>query len=267
VARPDRGTREWFKRENVALTEHLKAVNSFSAAVRSFEKLIDLGATGDTEVREALHTSGVINYARPFSAKPPFAKKIIRHHAKYDEAIHKQLVELRNKLIAHSDRDYADARIFKKFLSLRQGSKHIKALVGAALLTQTVHLLDDIQLADRYLTHVRAAEGAAAANLQTRFEEFAKAAQQFPGALNAATPKPTSPLQISEPVELNQPRPLALLNPHAILSKPPLKIGQDGYGYRGLSMHIDLSTEVTWTADDGSDVAVSWGAIKAPPSR
>lgn len=84
--------------------------------------------------------------------------------------------------------------------------------MGAALLTQTAHLLDDMQLADRYLTHVRAAEGAAAANLQTRFEEFAKTAQEFPDALDAATPKSTSPLLISEPVELNQPRPVAHLN-------------------------------------------------------
>src|SRR5262249_34245784 len=158
----------------------LKAVDSFSAAVRSFQKLIELGAAGDAEVRAALHTSGVINYARPFRAKQPFANKIIRNHPNYDEGIHRQLVDLRDKLIAHSDRDYADARIFKKFLVLRQGPKHIKALVGAALLTQTVHLLDDIQLADRYLTHVRAAEGAAAVNLQGRFEEFAKAGQQFP---------------------------------------------------------------------------------------
>jgi len=160
-----------------------------------------------------------------------------------------------------------DARLYKKFLSLTQGSKHIKALVGAALLTQTAHLLDDMQLADRYLTHVRAAEGASAANLQTRFEEFAKTAQEFPDALDAATPKSTSPLLISEPVELNQPRSVAHLNPHAILSKPPLKIGQDGYGYRGLSLHIDLSTDITWTADDGSELSVSWGTIKGPSDK
>jgi hypothetical protein len=43
MARHNRNTPEWFNREKLDLIEHLKAVDSFSAAARSFQKLADLG--------------------------------------------------------------------------------------------------------------------------------------------------------------------------------------------------------------------------------
>jgi hypothetical protein len=60
------GTVEWFKRERLHLIEIAKAIDSFEAARRSFQKLVDLGSDGDPDLRAALHTSAVINYARPF---------------------------------------------------------------------------------------------------------------------------------------------------------------------------------------------------------
>src|SRR5262249_27608846 len=113
---PDYGTAEWFKREKPDLLKHLKAVDSFLAAGANFDKLVDLGETADTEVRAALHIAGVIHYARPFVEKNRFRKGIINKHSDYDERIHRQLIDLRNKLIAHSDSDYADARLFRKTL-------------------------------------------------------------------------------------------------------------------------------------------------------
>ena len=48
------------------MIEMAKAIDGFAAARRSFQKLIDLGPNGDPDLTAALHTSAVINYARPF---------------------------------------------------------------------------------------------------------------------------------------------------------------------------------------------------------
>jgi hypothetical protein len=56
--------------------------------------------------------------------------------------------------------------------------------------------------------------------------------------------------------------PDVILNPYAVLRKPPLSIGQDGYAYRGLAVQVHLSGEATWRADDGSEVSISWGPVQ-----
>jgi hypothetical protein len=103
------GTVEWFKRERLHLIELAKAIDSFAAAHRSFQKLIDLGPKSDPDVSAALHTSGVIHYARPFvnniradGTRGAFQKKLVKRHANYVEGIHAELIDLRQKLVAHS---------------------------------------------------------------------------------------------------------------------------------------------------------------------
>jgi hypothetical protein len=231
------------------------------------QKLVDLGAGADDEVGAALHTSGVVNYGRPFSnnksgkngVRTTFGKKVIRGHPNYDESIHQQLLDLRNKLIAHSDGDYSDGRLFRKLLSLNIGLDRIELLIGASVLTQTVHLLHDTTLRQRCLTHVKAAEEAAYAAAIKRLEEFVEAGREFPDAINAACAvsdrKP--PINVGN-FHLSSDKPAAhmpftTLNPHAVLNFPPLVVGPDGYAYRGLSLQIDLAGMLTWQKDDGSE--------------
>src|SRR5260370_6858950 len=101
MARPDRGTVKWFKREKRLIIEYAKAVEAFATAGRNFQKLVDLGDSADAEVRAALHSAGVVNYARPFSNNRPadggasiiFPKKLIKCHANFSEHIHNQLLD------------------------------------------------------------------------------------------------------------------------------------------------------------------------------
>jgi hypothetical protein len=216
---------------------------------------VPLGHTADSEVRAALHTAGVVHYARPFIEKNRFRKGIINKHSDYDERIHRQLLDLRNKLIAHSDSDYADARLFRKQLLFtdEKGSVEFKVLVGGSLVTQTVHMMEDMALAKRFLTHVKAVATVAHSDLRGRFEEFARAGQQFPAALEAArSTEPRSPIKLDTNIPLD---------PHAVLSKPPLVI-RDGYAYRGLTVQIDIPTEVIRQDDDGSESRIRWGPVK-----
>src|SRR5262245_46631666 len=117
------GSPQWFEHRKRFLIEAVKAVDSFSAAESSFRKLVEFGTTADADLRSALHTAGVINYARPFSdnfsgkgrQRTSFPKNSVKGHPSFDDDIHRQLILLRNKLIAHSDGDYADSRVFRKF--------------------------------------------------------------------------------------------------------------------------------------------------------
>lgn len=92
----DRGSTEWFKREKFQLIEQLKAVDSFAAAARCFQKLVQMGDDADTEARSALHTAAVVHYGRPFSHNrsaggAKFAPRVIKQHAQYDAEIHRLL--------------------------------------------------------------------------------------------------------------------------------------------------------------------------------
>jgi hypothetical protein len=56
------------------------------------------------------------------------------------------------------------------------------------------------------------------------------------------------------------------INPHAVLTMPPLKLGPAGYVFRGFAVQIDLSTEITQTADDGSKAVFRWEVTEASDS-
>jgi hypothetical protein len=82
------GSLELFRHRRRALIEHLKAIDDFGSATRSFQKLIELGPDGDSDVHAALHTAGVISYGRPFSGQVPFSKRLISKEPGFRNEIH-----------------------------------------------------------------------------------------------------------------------------------------------------------------------------------
>jgi hypothetical protein len=268
------GTVDWFKRERLHLIEMAKAIDGFAAARRSFQKLIELGPNGDSDLTAALHTSAVINYARPFvnntradGVRVAFPKNVVKGHTNYVEEVHQELINLRHKLVAHSDRDYVDGRLFRKLLELEIEAEHTKWLVGATVVTQTVHTERDMALAGRFLSHIRAVEEAAYTAATKRVEDFVRAGQRFPEQMQQARVDAGAPIR-TERFEMVPDKPVIvpaqMLNPHAVLTHPPLKLGPGGYMFRGFAVHIDISTEITRTDDDGSKAVITWDVAKAP---
>src|SRR5262249_1568548 len=183
----DFGTVDSFKRERLHLIEMAKAIDGFAAARRSFQKLVDLGPDGDPDLTAALHTSAVINYARPFvnntradGVRVAFRKNVVKGHINYVEEVHQELIDLRQKLVAHSDRDYVDGRLFTKALALEIEGERPEFLVGATVVTLTVQTMHDMALAQRFLSHIRAVEDAAYTAATKRLEDFVRAGQPFP---------------------------------------------------------------------------------------
>jgi hypothetical protein len=264
------GTVEWFKFERLHLIEFAKAIDSFATARRSFQKLIDLGPDGDSDVRAAVHTAGVICYARPFvknvladGTLGMFSKNVVKRHANYVEGIHKELLDLRQKLVAHSDRDYVDGRLFAKLLALNIEQETTESLVGATVVTQTVHTLHDIALTRKFLSHIEGVEQAAYAEAGKRLESFVRTGQSFPQEFAAARTPGGRPRIKTQQFELPPDKPvtvpLDVLNPHAVLDFLPLKLGPAGYVFRAFSFQVDLSGEIPRTTDNGSsNVVIRW---------
>ncbi len=268
------GSVEWFKRERLYLIEFAKAIDSFAAARRSFQKLIDLGPDGDPDVRAALHTSGVIWYARPFvnntradGTRVSFNKKLVKSQTNYIEEIHKELLDLRQKLVAHSDRDYVDGRLFTKLLKLSIEQENTEFAIGGMVATQTVHTLHDMALAKQFLSHIEAVEQAAYTEATKRLEHFVRAGQRFPKELKSARAPGVKPGTQTLRFEMSPDNPVTvpfhMLNPHTVLDLPPLKLGPAGYVFRAFSFQVDLSTEIIRTAGDGSKAVIRWDVTKA----
>jgi len=270
MARPLQvGTVEWFKEQKQKLIELAKAVDSFAASARELQKIVELGAAGDADVRSALHSSAVVTYARPFSNNKSgdghrkFPERELKGAPGFDKAIHDQLLTLRDKLIAHSDSDYADGRLFAKSLVITpSGADPVKVLAGVQVMTVTVHLIEDIELAKRFLAHVHAVEQAAYAKLSERAQEYVTAARQSPAVYDQAADRSgrtinVGPFQVS-PESPEATLPIPDLDPRSVLKPPPLAVGQDGYSYRMFAVQADLPTlNVKVRTEDGSEAEFS----------
>jgi len=133
--------------------------------------------------------------------------------------------------------------------------------VGATVATLTVHTVHDMALAERFLSHIRAVEEAACTAATKRLEDFVRAGQRFPEQHNSAR-SADAKLRITAgrfemtPDEPAVDVPAQMLNPHAVLTQPPLKLGSGGYLFRGFVVQVDVSTEITRTNDDGSEKGV-----------
>src|SRR5262249_22457206 len=130
-----------------------------------------------------------------------------------------------------------------------------------------VHTLQDMALAREFMLHIEAVEQAAHAEATMRLEHFVRTGQRFPKQMEAARPSGAKPRIKTPRFEMSPDKPLLvpyhMLNPHAVLTLPPLIKGPQGYVFRGFAFQVDLSTEITRTADDGSkEVVIRWEVTK-----
>jgi hypothetical protein len=192
---------------------------------------------------------------------------VVKGHINYVDEVHQELIDLRQKLVAHSDRDYVDGRLFRKLWTLDIEGEHTEFLVGATVATLTVQTVHDMALAGRFLSHVRAVEEAAYTAATKQLEDFVRAGQRFPEQMEKARSAGAKPRIKTERFEMRPDEavsvPAQMLNPHAVLTHPPLRLGPGGYAFRGFAVHVDVQTEITRTGDDGSKMVFRLDVAKA----
>jgi hypothetical protein len=205
---------------------------------------------------------GVINYARPFVDRRgggPFPKHLISGQPGFHEDIHQQLIDLRKKLIAHSDIEFAPGRVLLGMLNLKIDSTRVSVPTSATVMIRNLHTLGNFELAKAYLAHSEAARQAAADTIDRALEEYAKASVQYAESWLASS-KPANvggfgefPLLAGREVKI----PDVTLYPNQLLSFPPLKLGSDGYLYRGFAASVSFRGDASFKLSDGSDFAFS----------
>jgi hypothetical protein len=251
------GSVEWFRHRKRAIIEHARAIDDFRSAVRSFRALVALSPTGE-DVEAALHTAGVVNYARPFVGNLTFPLNLLRGNPNFRRDMHDHLITLRNKLVAHSDTEFADGRLFVRKMLIHVGEGSSSELVqGAQVMARAMHAPHDPNLSKAYLAQSEAVAEAAAATINNAMNEYVQATAKFPAAYSEFEKEGPAPRVISEgQFSLSPGSPDAMMpdqmpSPDQLLTLPPLDIGKDGYFYRILSTSIEIEGTLHIRLPDG----------------
>jgi hypothetical protein len=258
-----KGTAEWFYDRKRRIIEHAKATDDFAFAVSCFRALVKAEPAGDIELQAALHSAGVLSYARPFSCNPIFPKRLIRNQPGFRDEIHSQLVLLRDKLVAHSDVEFAHGRLFVQMLELNLESGAAKVPNGAVVMTRNIHTVRDFELAKAYLSHCEAAAQTALDTLHDALGEYALATIEYPESFATSGAEGGSPAIIAKG-DFSMPPgggavkiPDLPLDPNKLLSLPPLTLGSDGYVYRMFAATVEFGGDAKFKMPDGSDFEIS----------
>jgi hypothetical protein len=257
------GTEKWFSHRKSQIIAHAKATDDFAFAVSTFGALVKAEAEGDIELQAALHSAGIVSYARPFCGDPVFPKRLIHKQPGFRDDIHDQLILLRNKLVAHSDAEFANGRLFVGSIKLNTGVGVAKVPTGAVVMTRNIHTVQDFELAKAYLSHSEAAVQAASDTLHDALGDYALAAAKYPEAFARSGPNGSGPALIAQSEFFQVPGggevviPDLPLDPNKLLSLPALRLGNDGYLYRMFAAFVEFGGNITWKMPDGSDLEIS----------
>jgi hypothetical protein len=104
---PDRGTEDWFRYTKALIVRETRAMDSIQIARRAAQRLVADWDSLDDDLKASLLSSIIISYSRPFLHAPAYPSRHLREQPNFDRELHEHLLELRNKLIAHSDEEYA----------------------------------------------------------------------------------------------------------------------------------------------------------------
>lgn len=103
---------ERLKREFVRL---VMASNDISAAREGFLHIVENNYTFDDAITRALLAGAIVSYAKPFIGNSDYGSlqgKIIKFENQEFIKIHQQLINSRNKVIAHNDKDHVKILMF-----------------------------------------------------------------------------------------------------------------------------------------------------------
>jgi len=102
-----------FYKYAVALTDIRAALASCEMIINDYDNLLNK----NYDLFISLHTSIIVNYAKPFTDNKPLGrlpKKFSSFQDSTYQEMHKQLIDLRNQFVAHSDYNMRKVHIYPK---------------------------------------------------------------------------------------------------------------------------------------------------------
>jgi hypothetical protein len=234
---PKEGTIEWFDRARHRCIDHLRALLSIRSAHECIQVNLSQWDSMQPIVRAALHSNCVIAYARPFTpamtkhGKIRYPVKEIQSASGFDKELHQHIMDLRDRIVAHSDYDVFPSTMFLQAigdekLPISLGI-NVKGLVGIATR----------DLAERYEKHLSSCASAIESALNADCLYLTEQARIYPAEFDKTHNVPAVTKRIS-----NTAQPIAFrpAGPAAGVADPPFPSGLSDYRYLTLTHEIPL---------------------------
>jgi hypothetical protein len=136
----EKGSSAWFVQARQICIDHLRALLSVRMAHEYIVAILGSWGTVDITIEAALHSACVIAYSRAFTAaatkcgKLTYSTKSVKAAPGFDGELHKHILDLRHRLVAHSDYDMFPSTMYLQTvgderLPLKLGIK-AKGIVG-----------------------------------------------------------------------------------------------------------------------------------------
>jgi hypothetical protein len=221
-----------FERQRRACVDHFRAFASLDMAELYSSLVLERWQTDDVIGRSALHAASVVAYCRPFtgattrsSGKRHYPTKHLRGFGGFDARLHDHLLELRNRLIAHSDYGVLPSTMYMQTL----GDEKLPLMLGINV--KRLIGIDDRNLGERYHSHM----AVCAAGVKELFlEAYAALSQQVrdrPNLFHSTQSIPTTEIELpATGGKLDKlPGPVG---DASTVSEPDFPDGMSGYRYQ-----------------------------------
>jgi len=238
-----RGSKEWFDIQKKHVLREVRGADGFALALANVRRLLEGWTTLDAVVKSALHARAVISYAEPFVHEPwAYQTKELRSVTGFDAEVHDHLLELRNKLIAHSDEEFSEGTLIALFADIdvklddgRTFKDHLFS--GLNVRTTALDGVHSRDLTERCEAHIQATLNYANSKLEKHLNEYGQAVMEFKESY-LAQPDPkvhVDTFQMGKDTQeaLIDGRKIRIANPP---KTPPLSLGKDGYTYRSFEV-------------------------------
>ena len=251
---PKEGSVEWFEAARRQCVDHIRALLSIQIAYSSVQALLREWKTENLIVAGALHAACVVAYARPFTpartknGKITYPTRALRATQDFDNQLHEHLLDLRHKLIAHSDYQLFPSTMYVQTIG---NERHLNLGVNTkALLGIKSH-----SLACRYEKHLSVCAAFIEKDLNECCEHLAAQAALHPAEFNQTHNLPDVRAELTlGPTDAPLPRPSG---PAGEVAEPSFPDGLSDYRYIQLTHEIPLLEGLLKTiASDGSPLEV-----------
>jgi hypothetical protein len=245
---PEKGSVEWFEQSRFRCVDHLRALLSHRASLENAGAILRHWGLQSAEYSSALHSSCVISYARPFTSastkngniKYPTRRLIAT--TGFDKELHAHILDLRNRLIAHSDYGVFPSTMYLQVM----GDQRLPLTLGINV--KALYGIESFGLAARYEKHFSICCNAIEQMLNLECKELASEARIHPNEFNKTHNLPETRQTISlDQQSKTLPGPTG---PAAIVENPAFGEGLSGYRYITLTHQIPLVDGGTYVIRD-----------------
>ena len=176
----EKGTIESFNQSRQRCISHLRSLSSIQFSRDCIEIIVQGWSEIPFNINAALHNSCAVAYARPFinsktkKGEVRYPIKFLKGVQNFDNKLHKHIIDLRNRLIAHADHNVFRSKMFTHMI----GDE--KLILEVGINVKQIFGISSLKLAKRYLEHIEAVKTGIEINLSNECKELTSEAKRFP---------------------------------------------------------------------------------------